>query len=270
MFYSGKTIDSFENAMNQMLDRQCGFAVKNLDCISLRNFGYGMGEHLKEWFSPLISLEKATENLSEVLKGKFVCRKFSLSENWEIPYGGVVIGPLSKGIAAPEIRNYYYTGKGYYVYVDKSKKDKVEVFDPQGISGLTIEKKEIIELAIEETIHEVYLGNSGISNCNDNEEILARGLMFHEKVQMQEKDYIDKAVSEYIPNTGNKIALRYSIINLLLQMDKIFSLAEENNMLSIEAANDYMRCKKQLYDIGNNENVCKIQEVVSRIWEILR
>lgn len=270
MFYSGKRFDTFEMAMNQLLEMQYGISVDYVDCISCRCFGYSMGDSPADWFRPYLELPDAMHQLADMLKVEYECRWASEWIASEKACGCVVLGPLRRAAAVPEIRNYYYDGNGNYICVRELEQNQYEIFDPQGMPGLIVGSRELADMAEEGEVYGIAIrGDVRDLYLPDCRQILKNGMAFHERIREREQQGIADAVRQYCGSTGNRISLQFGIMNLALQMDKVFLLLGDCGLLDTGTERRYMEYKQELYEAGQRENVGELPEMLERIWELI-
>lgn len=270
MYYSGKKMDLFEMSVQQMLEDIYGFSVENLDCMGGRCFGFRMGETIRDWFIPRVDMKEAVNAINDVSGLRLKCRLCRKSDEHNTLANMSVIGPLEDGFAVPEMKNYYYNGQGCFIYVRVCDDEYIKVFDPQGLPGIKVKKKELLDKLSTVDVYEIYHDTLPLYyKIPDKLQLLTRGLFFHKKIEREERRNIDIAVQKYVSNMKNKIALQYAIKNLIIQMDKVFILASESEIIDMNAEKQYGIYKQQIYEIGQNEAVWKIPEILSRIWRLL-
>ena len=278
LYYAGKQLDMFEGVFRQLLEYNGVMQADYLDCIGRRNFGFSVDVLEQAWFCPYISCEEAVEYIASKLGIKLRCGGTELLERLleEMDYcrNGMIIGPMKKGVAAAGLREYYYDGKGIYLFVEAIENGKFKVYDPQGMPGLTVSREEIRILAAESKPFAIIYEGSGTderesSRQLDAANIFRKGMEYHKRIQKAELQEIQNAGKYYQKGSANQIGLQYGIINLCLQLDKVAMLAEECGHLSDQAEREYYICKRKLYDVGQKEEVERIPEIWEKIWEVL-
>lgn len=278
MYYAGKQLDMFEWAFRQMLEYNGTVAVDYLDCIGRRNFGFAVDVLEQAWFYPYISCEEAAAYIVSELGIELRCVGTEildqLLEETDYCRNGMILGPMKKGVAAAGLREYYYDGKGIYLFIEAIGNGKFKVYDPQGMPGLTVSREEIRTLAAESKPYVITYEGSGTDEgeCRrkiDAAYIFREGMEYHKRIQKTERQEIQDAGKYYRKGSANQIALQYGIMNLCLQLDKVAILAEECGHLSVQAEREYYICKRKLYDVGRTEEVEVISEIWEKIWEVL-
>lgn len=265
MMFTGKHGDTFEMAFAQLL--ACANQKKNpwVDCAALRCFGFRADGGMEVWFQPLISLPDAAAALSEALAVKLHCER--VKEPFRVPENSFMLGPLTDGIAVPELRDSYYHGNGRFLLVKKTQAEQVEVFDPRGFDGLLLPYGELERRLPLQGAFCLWLCGVDESRVSAGpEELLYRGLEYHDNVTSEELCELERVRSNYVANSRNEIALRYGILNMVQQLDKVFSLAEACGWKTSE---QYREEKQALFACGFEGDVSELPETVSRIWRIL-
>lgn len=266
MYYSGKKLDTFAYAMQQLLEFNGETSVKHLDCASLRCFGFAVRGEVKKWFCPFLTVEEAVRNLSQHTGIPFYCKKISsVEELGECS----VIGPVDQGIAVPRLQNYYYRGEGSYLFAVRAG-DEFEVYDPQGFFGLRMEYGQLERIVDVSGSYSIWKEGYWEKDKNwDDTSILRSGLEFHEKIWEEEKAEMKRAFQGYRKGVGNQISLQYGLQNLLLQIDQVFILALECGALSMKYEEEYMRLKQVVYEIAESEEVRRLPKILEHIWKCL-
>lgn len=273
--YSGKTFDTFEPAMNQMLNFYGLPMFAHMDCAALRCFGFSADPSLKKWFRPRVSLPIAVAALSEAIGISLSCRALSPAEIGKklLGYCGV-IGPLEKGIAAPDIRQYYFNGDGRFLTVQSLPDETFAVYDPIGIPDIILDLPELMQLLKEGAFYiapvlNVRSTDISTGNTMSKPEILRRGLKFHEKIRAMEAADLSRVSAAYRPGRHNGVALSYCVINLALQLDKVFLLANSCAVPPGQLKVSYFMQKQELYRSAERENAFGIVDALRQLWEIL-
>lgn len=272
MYYAGKRLDTFEMALNQLLEYRCGRMLTYLDCVSLRCFGYAVNGSVKEWFRPWLCLDEAVKNLADETGLSLRCRKAeTLEEMLEYAEKGVVIGPVARGMAVADIREYYYGGCAHFLFVAAEGGDAYRLFDPMGLPDLLIMKNNLLnEGADWSTIEFVYLADeTNITWEPDEGGIYKNGLRFHGAIREMEKDSLTEAVACYEDSRANRIALQYGVMNFLGQTEKVMAVAEAAGCLGRNQIEALRRVRHSLYEISRRGGVRELPMVLNEFWELL-
>lgn len=271
MYYTGKMIDLFEMAMIQLLESAGYPVIKHIDCISRRCFGYEVGGVVKNWFSPTVKMSKAIMYIAEETGVKINCTKAETAEDIAKmcdEYRTVLIGPVKGGVAAPLMKDYYYNGASRYLIISGMESGGYSVSDPQGIPELYIAESDI-ENFIEDT-YTVFINGKGEVRQPDARYILRQGLEYHEKIQDRERSELIRAAGMYCGGRGQQISLAYAVMNLALQLDKVFWLTDDAGILNKTMIQEYIMLKQQLYQSGQQEEPERISEIVENVWRLLK
>lgn len=269
MRYYGKTIDTFEGAVLQLLEYNGVRKLRNLDCISLRAFGFYADDAQIRKLRPFIDTEKAVKALRQV--ADIPVEVFPMDEEkmpGKLPEA-FVLGPVKEGIAAASIGEYYYQGDGRYLFAHRVK-SRYEVFDPYGFPGLWMTYEEmlpVVEYGKSCCIYFEKFGDDdkeGSMRHLDPAVLLRRGLMYHEAISGIEKKNIEAACSEYVDSQSNRIALQYGVLNMIQMFDKVSSLAGE--FMQGRGQAEYVRRKQQLYHMARIGKIQEFPEMLSYIW----
>ncbi len=278
VYYAGKQLDMFEWAFRQLLEYNGIENADHIDCIGRRSFGFSTDVLEQAWFCPYISCEEAVSYIASELGIGLRCAGTEILEQLleEIDYcrNGMILGPMKKGVAATGLREYYYDGKGIYLFAEATDNGKLRVYDPQGMPGLMVSREEIRMLAAESKPYVIVYEGSGTGEGEGRRQmdaayIFREGMEYHKRIQKAELQEIQNAGKYYRKGSANEIALQYGIMNLCLQLDKVAMLAEECGHLSDQAEREYYISKRKLYDVGQKEEVERIPEIWEKIWEVL-
>lgn len=272
MFYTGKTIDTFCPALDQLMEYERMPKISSADCISLRAFGFCADGGAKEWFRPWIDTESAVRNLGDAAGLSFsaapVCRE---SDGTELPEA-FVFGPAKSGIAAPTVSDRYYRGSGRYLFARRREKE-YEVFDPWGFPGLWMTREELLSLADYQSgcciisLREEGCRRSRIFRDFSCETVLRRGIEYHKKICDLEAQSIEGAVRRYAGAQSERIALRYGILNMIQMLDKVFLLAAKCGRQDIKT--EYDERKQLLFRMAESGNIGELPGILTCIWRSL-
>ena len=263
MFYMGKQYDTFGPAVVQMLLHYRLTPALLPDCASLRSFGFHAEGPVEKWFCPFVSLTDSTENLSKSLGIGFVCQQISSFTDLPSDCRCVMLGPLKKGLAVSDIWEYYYEGDGRFlvcVMID----NKVQVYDPCGVAGMTVRYNRLAQIVF--PCFAIWLDWSIPSSILEPSELLFRGIQYHRKIAIREMDELTQACASYVPDRKSGMSLRCGLINMILHLDQVFRLASECGM-TVERG--YQEEKQRLYACYQNCTTDGLAEAVEKIWMLL-
>lgn len=265
MYYIGKYFDTFEPAFGQMLSAGHCAPISFIDCLCLRCFGFRTEGTVESWFQPYVSLPDATAAFSAAAGLRMECREIrSLNQ---IPGGcdEVLLGPVDEGITAPEIRSSYYRA-GTYFFIRRHSAPEWEVYDPRGWPGLTLPQKILDRLIRPHGTFCVWLAGPGLGMPTAPGDILTRGLAYHRQIAEDERRQLVCACDGYESGRKSDLSLRYAVLNLLQQMDKVFVLAAACGK-DVEA--QYLKEKQAVFSIGSPPDTLVLQEAILNMWRIL-
>lgn len=117
-FYCGKSIDTFERALNALIRTCGGSSIEDADCISLRCFAFRFSGEVKEWFMPLIPDEDAARRISSYVSGGIleVCKPEDIRlRNHEC----FMLAGKSPIFTQYDLRELFYSGAKYYALCRK-------------------------------------------------------------------------------------------------------------------------------------------------------
>lgn len=268
MHYIGKSLDTFEMAFAQMLECFGIPQILFLDCISLRCFGVNMGNTVKEWFRPSISIPQSIARISETVGLSLICRPLAREEISFFSGKGLLLGPITNHVAVQELRDYYYCGAENYLFCRTAGKNMFELFDPRGYVGLRLSEEQLQQILSEETALCTWPESVNCMQISPAY-ILEYGLCYHEKIREDEYRQMERAAQGYTYTRGHTISLQYGVINYLLQLDKVFKLGFECGLLTSRAEERYMEEKQALYALARQETITDLPYIVDRIWGIL-
>ncbi len=274
MLYFGKYIDTFEYAVRQMLSYDGIDSPEHIDCIGKRCFGFLMGEDVRDWFRPAVSVGAAVESISEKT-GLGLCTAEETADpeaGLEILQKGAVMGPVRKGIAVPEARHLYYHGDAHYLFVEGKEGGGYQVTDPEGFPSVPADRKLLLEILVLDRPSIIYTDSKKTKTCKgiDYDAVLKEGLAFHDRFQKDTEDIMQRAVSRYKDTAGNRLALQYGLMNCVLQINKIFRLAEICGYMDRETHDLYRERLDALYHINRDRGVQELPKLISEIWELPR
>ena len=272
MFYTGKTIDTFCPALDQLMEYERLPKISSADCVSLRAFGFCADGGAKEWFRPWIDTESSVRNLGDAAGLSFsaapVCRE---SDGTELPEA-FVFGPAKSGIAAPAVSDRYYRGGGRYLFARRREKE-YEVFDPWGFPGLWMTREELLSLADYQSgyciisLREEGSSRGSIFRALSCETVLRRGIEYHKEICDLEAQSIEGAVRRYAGAQSERIALRYGILNMIQMLDKVFLLAVKCGRQNIKT--EYDERKQLLFRMAESGNIGELPGILTCIWRSL-
>lgn len=269
MTFTGKHGDTFEAAFTQLLVCIGRTHIPWIDCAGLRCFGFQADGSMETWFQPYGSLPDTVAALSDALAVKLHSQREQAGKGFRFPNGcdAVLIGPLLDGAAVSELQDSYYHGNGRFLVVKKASEEQVEIFDPRGFDGLLVPYDKLELPVSAQGAFSLWL-----SACESPrmvlspEELLRRGLAYHDSIAGEELCSLERACGRYTANARNELTLRYGVLNMLQQLDKVFSLAETCGW---KTALSYREKKQALFTCGLTGNVFNLPEAVIRIWRIL-
>lgn len=272
MFYCGKYIDNFELAFSQMLEYYGVSPVRHVDCIGFRCFGFRMGDRVRDWFRPMISLPDSVSALSEALRIEFCCEEIACLGQLPERAGGFVLGPVKNGLTAPEAKDYYYDGDCRYLFVEKNERDELKIYDPNGLAGLWVRRDRWDRVLPPQPMFCIWINGDprrGTHKYKDIRSILQEGLRYHKRICEQEREQLRRACHAYPPSRENMLSLQYGIRNLLLQMDKVFLLSASAADGKAQFLSQYLAGKQALYAAGQRGEPCALPELIGEMWRIL-
>ena len=251
MFYTGKTLDTFCPALDQLMEYERLPKISSADCVSLRAFGFCADGGAEEWFRPLLDTESAVRNLSDAAGLPFlavhVCKG---SDRMELPEA-FVFGPAKSGIAAPAVSDRYYRGDGRYLFVQHREKK----YQDSQIGCFII------------CLQGEGMDRNGLSREVSCETILERGIKYHKEIKECEYQSIKGAVRRYAGTQSERIALRYGILNMIQMLDKVFLLAANCGRQDMKT--EYDEIKQQLFRMAESANIRELPGTLVSIWRSL-
>ncbi len=264
-------MDTFEAAFWQMMSYHGLESVAHIDCIGKRCFGFLMGESVKEWFRPAVSLAYAAEQI-EALAGIPVAAEVCRQPE-EVPAlleMGVVLGPVWSLEAVPEIRHVYYHGGTHYVFVKGNKEGMYCITDPEGFPEFWVYEKEIRTMLQKDCPYVLYLKERDMDRNPyvDLGRVLEEGISFYRQFQEERNSVLD-AVDKYQKSSQNRLSLQYGLMNYMLQMDKVFRLAWDCGTVTQKDLQSYQNLKSRIYGIGMEQEVKELPDILNRIWTLV-
>lgn len=271
MNYWGKTLDHFEAAVNQLLEFQGHPPIDFIGCISLRCFGFAVESEISKWFGPRVEIDQSVSALSSATGIEFSCQKVLPNQILDHMWGNeAVLGPIQRGIAAPELKQYYYDGHGRFLSIRRVAKDCFEVYDPSGMPGAFLSSYDISRLVPTCGAYFIFGKCKGNTmNVVSPRKILYNGIRFHRQIGAYEQNEIIHACREYTPGRGNRLSLTFAVMNLVLQFERVFQLAYACGTVPQKIMCHYIREKMTLYQYAECESTENIAGSIMRIWELL-
>lgn len=268
----GKQMDTFDASFQRMMKYHGQEAVTHVDCIGKRCFGFLMGDCVKEWFRPAVSLEYVADQIEKKtgISITAIDTKRKTEDILELLKEGVVVGPVWSVEAVPEIRHLYYHGDTHYLFISGNGEGKYRITDPEGFPEFWTDEKEIAEMLQKDQPSILYLKEKKFKSNKpvDFKEVLEEGLSFHSCLH-KEKKYVLDAVRNYHISSQNRLSLQYGLINYIQQTDKVFRLSDHCGILSSNALDTYQILKNRVYHIYMEQNILELPEVLDSIWALL-
>lgn len=265
MHYHGKTVDTFEPAIFQLMEWERITGMGSPDCISLRAFGFCADGGKDRWFRPFISTAEAVQSLRKVtdVPLKILYLRPEELQSEELPEA-FVLGALNKGIAPLGVREYYYSGEGRYLFV-RRKKGRYEVFDPCGFPGLWMKKEEFSALFGDDNVGCIYIEKNGKKAAIqlDSAMLLERGLKYHESIRVLEEQSILAACLGYKDTVGGRIAFRWGVVGMIQMFDKVFALAEK---CGYNSQIEYVSMKQHFYRLAESGKSKELPGMLTCLW----
>lgn len=276
MLYYGKTLDTFEPAMAQLMRFYHLPAFRHIDCAALRCFGFSADLSIKQWFSPLISLEAAVDSFSQVFEIPMLCQAVNMLDRaTSLPAAGCLLGPVEIGVAARDISTQFYMGAEKFLTIRPLSNGKMEAFDPSGIPGAQISLEQVNKLLLSDRTFCIFpnIKSQHMPRTDDwvpsPRKIFQRGLQFHHSIMKQEQKNLEDADRRYVSNRSNSLSLRYSAVNAGLQMDKVYWVANDCAAPPQGLEFAYLDEKQRFYRSAEIEDMKLMNRSVSRMWEIM-
>lgn len=272
MFYTGKYIDTFEPAFQQMLAFHGMSAAAHIDCIGKRCFGFLMGESVKDWFRPAVSVKEAAAEISEKtgMELSVAGEERSIQDKMEILRSGAVAGPVWTEAVMPEIRHVYYRGDAHYLFISSGKEEEYCISDPEGFPRIPADSTLIETILRRDRPSVLYLKKRTSADRTepDLRKVMEEGVAFHSRLAGG-MEMVRDSVCRYEDTVYNRLALQYGLMNYVLQMDKVFRLAVVCGFLDGRVVPHYQKLIGRIYQTGENQKIQELPEIMREIWTLL-
>ena len=276
LFYCGKTLDSFEPALRQTMRFYFNYEFPYIDCAALRCFGFTAGLEIKSLFAPIIDLPAGIAAFSQTFQVSMACQAVEDKEDiLSLPSMGYMLGPIRRGVTAPDLRDRYYTGAQRFLAVRQHSARYVEVFDPMGFPGAKVEIDDVVRWLSPDGSFAVFpesrSGGSPFVALQPGDEgaLLKKGLNFHRSRRKIETTQMEHACENYCSCRSHGLSIRFAGVNLGLQLDKAYRLANSCALPSRQIEKHYWLQKQKLYRGTEDENLRMVVYSMQKLWEIL-
>lgn len=276
LLYCGKTLDTFEPAMAQLMRFYNLPAFRHIDCASLRCFGFSIDLSVERWFTPMVSLKAAIDSFSQIFEIPMLCQAVNVLDGiTSIPTAGCLLGPVDAGVAARDVSAQFYVGAEKFLTIRSLPNGTLEAYDPSGIPGAQINVGQVNKMLLSERTFCIFPNIKGlyfprIDGCvPPPKKIFQKGMHFHHSIMKQEQRELENAHRMYVSNRANSLSLRYGAVNVALQMDKVYWVANDCAAPPQGLELAYLNEKQQFYRSAEMENVKLMNRSVNRMWEIM-
>ena len=276
MFYCGKTLDSFEPALRQTMRFYFNYEFPYIDCAALRCFGFSAGSEIESLFAPIIDLPSGIAAFSQTFQIPMACQVVGSEKDiLSLPSTGYLLGPMRCGVTAPDLRERYYIGAQRFWAVRQHSDHYVEVFDPMGFPGAKVEINDVVRWLSPSGSFAVFpesrSGGSPFVALQSGGEgaLLKKGLNFHRSRRKIETTQMEHACDNYCFSRSHGLSLRFAGVNLGLQLDKAYRLANSCALPPRQMEKHYWSQKQKLYRGAEGENLRMVVHSMQKLWEIL-
>lgn len=223
MYYTGKSLDGFEYAMNSLLLRENLMPTAHLDCLSLRCFGFRCEGQPGNWFRPVIPWSEYLERALR-LSGCRGCikeaRSFPVAEGFFQKW--TLLGEISRAPFDHSVRSKFYPDlPGFFLC--RQRQDGILVLeDPIGAAYIETETSALAAVLEQSQGFILQLCDDCAGAVMDARSVLHEALVWH--TRFDETENFDFAAN-YRENIREKITLQYCLMDHQVQLSKVLRLA---------------------------------------------
>lgn len=267
--YVGKSLDSFQSAMQMLFLNQGYGLVEHIDCMALRNCSMELSDKMSFWFSPLVHTEEALANLSRLLdiENHLLVEKIISEDSYNnliLSKNSFVLGPINKKNLINKPDAYFYDGKRHYVYCF-IEDGNIIIHEPDGAPYLKIGEKELLDFFKDRSsIYKISLDADASIKNPSKVEILTRWLECRSEMEKHPLNALNFNFNKVGKITSsNKLQRQYALQNYITQSYKIINFLNQNR--SGKQANDFQELAEEIADIAINGEIHLLKQVIHQM-----
>lgn len=272
-FYTGKSLDTFEAAMNMLLMNNQYEFIPDLDCIGMRNCSMIHLNKMSQWFQPAINTMKSLKYIEEALsvEGLFEVRKVNESNlcmMWkdDRPF---VLGLVNKKKLFHKIDVNYYDGNRNYLYCFQWKGKRV-IHEPDGAPFLLCDDKDVKNFMNgREYLYQIFINRNKKLQLVERKAILQAWLKckYANSNNPNEIQNYDYSKINHL-SASNEIELQFGLHNYMIQTYKIIRFLFKNSG-NEESSRIFQKYSNIIADIAINKSICDLQKVLREMNDSL-
>lgn len=274
-FYTGKSMDGFENAMNMLFINNGYEEVKHLDCISMRNCSMSNAGTMSQWFSPMISTIQSIGYISQVLGALDI---FEVREIHEINRDSImktkdkpfVLGPINKKRFFNKIDANFYDGNRNYVYC-YSFEGKLIVHEPDGVPCVTVDEKDIENfIRGKKRLYQIFINPNKTLKKQNRKEILQKWTSCKSIYANYPEEIVNYNYSSIKGlSASNELELKYGLQNYMIQTYKMIHMVLEGIAGDKQYSQLFQKYAEEIGVISIKKQFNKLTDVIKKINNLL-
>lgn len=275
-FYTGKSLDGFENAINMLLINNGYEPIEYLDCISLRNCAMSNTDVMSQWFSPMVNTFQSIEHISMALgalklfKVREICEigknDLFLTENNK----SFVLGPINKKRLINKIDANFYDGNRNYIYCFFDKGQLI-AHEPDGVPYVTLGEKDMESfMKGRRMVYQIFINPDQIIKKPDRKEVLQKWIdsMRTYKNHPDEIANIDYSKIKNL-SASNELEWKYGLQNYMIQTYKMINMVLANNKEIEKYSRLFQMYAEEVAKIIIKKENFKFNNVIKKIDNLL-
>ncbi|WOO36840.1 hypothetical protein R2R35_24125 [Anaerocolumna sp. AGMB13020] len=274
-FYTGKSLDGFENAINNLLLNSGYEKVKHLDCICMRNCSMSNEDDMSKWFSPSVNTWESMRYLGEALglKEQIEIKEIHEKKSMDLlPYENApfVLGPVTKKKLFNKIDANFYDGNRNYIYCHPQKGQLI-IHESDGVPYILVDEGDIVNFIKGRSVtYQIFIKPKGNLKIPDRKETLQRWLTC--------KGIYSKAVNGIVNydyssvkglNASNELELQFGVQNYMIQNYKIINLLLEGMADGKKYSDLFQEQAEKAAEAVMQRDLHKLAEVIKGMEELL-
>jgi hypothetical protein len=274
-FYTGKSMDGFENAMNMLFINNGYEEVKHLDCISMRNCAMSNAGAMSQWFSPMTSTIESIGHISQALGALDL---FEVREIREIDKGSIlqpqnkpfILGPINKKRFFNKIDANFYDGNRNYVYCF-SVEGKLIVHEPDGVPCVTVDEKDIENfMRGKNMLYQIFINPNKTLKKPNRKEILQKWAScksIYANSPEEIANYNYSSIKDL--SASNELELKYGLQNYMIQIYKMIHMVLQGITEDKQYSKLFEKYAEEIAVISIKKEFNKLANVIKKINELL-
>lgn len=271
MLYRGKSIDTFEDAVNMLLANSSYSPIPYADCVSMRAFAFQI--NMNDWRNWIIPYKEPAAAIQELMTFCGLAEQTTITpirEAIDIPISqGCMLGPVQD--KAPHgIQPFYYEGQKKYLYVWGKGNGIIMVHDPDGFPMRKLKMKQFYdEYGLKGSIAVALKADGRQKNGQDYGEVLRKGILY--RTLWEDWSALKPLWSTSGKKAGRieQISLSFGLYNYLLQTCKIIQMAEKASDVNQKYRNILDAAVSAMYQSILNRNIYGFIKCREHLFSVL-